>query len=100
MDVTCVNANIVSKLRDSKGMDFLDFKQVIAKGLIGMYHSRSRNPETIKHSKRSFVPTSAAIHLPEITDVRGKCEYCKNEGKESKTFIKCSNWSPIKKLLC
>ena len=52
MDMACMNARMVSILRDPKGVELLDFKQVVAKGLIGIYNTRSRNPPSIKQSKR------------------------------------------------
>ena len=89
MDMACVNAHVVSILRDPKGVELLDFKQDVAKGLIGIYNTRSRNPPSIKQSKRSFQPKPVPIHLPVVGSTRGKCEYCKNEGKENKSYIKC-----------
>ena len=89
MDMARVNAHMVSILRDPKGVKLLDFKQVVAKGLIRIYNTRSRNPPSIKQSKRSFQPTPVPIHLPVGGSTRGKCEYCKNEGKENKSYIKC-----------
>ena len=48
MDMACVNAHVVSILKDPKGVELLDFKQVVAKGLIGIYNTQSRNPPSIK----------------------------------------------------
>ena len=81
--------HVVSILRDPKGVELLDFKQVVTKGLIGIYNTRSRNPPSINQSKRSFQPTPVPIHLPVVGSTRGKCEYCKNEGTENKSYIKC-----------
>ena len=70
MDMARVNAHVVSILRDPKGVELLDFKQVVAKGLIGIYNTRSRNPPSIKQSKCSFQPTPVPIHLPVVGSTR------------------------------
>lgn len=90
MDIACVNAHIIFKTLDPKGMDLLDFKQVVARGMIGDYNCRQRNPMSHRVSKRSMAPAGVPLHLPEITANRGKCRYCYDEGKENKTFIKCN----------
>ena len=84
MDIACVNAYLVCKIIDPKAMDLLDFKQVIAKGLIG--NCRSRNPAPYKQLKRSSFPTSVPTHLPDVDTVR----YCAAEGKENKIYIRCN----------
>ena len=86
MDIACVNANLVSKIIGPKAMDLLDFKQVIAKGLIGKYNCRLRNPATYKQSKQSCFPTSVPTHLPDVDTVHGKCRYCADEGKRKENL--------------
>ena len=79
-----VNSYIVySKLTQNK-LSHNDFNVAVAKCLIGNYNSRKRNPLTSRPTNRS------SIHFPELEPSRGRCHYCKNEGKENRTFIKCN----------
>ena len=91
-DMALVNSYIVySKLTQNK-LSHYDFNVAVAKGLIGNYNSRKRNPLTFRPTKRSSsnFPTEIPLHLPELEPSRGRCHYCKNEGKENRTFIKCN----------
>ena len=89
MDMACVNAHIVYKNLNPRGMELLDFKIVIGKSLIGCYSSRARNVSQARCSKRSVLPAAVPLHLPVVLNTRSKCVYCSSEGKENKTFIHC-----------
>ena len=89
MDIACVNAHAIYKMMNPTGMELLDFKQVVAKAMIGNYNCRQRNQAEMRTSRRSVTPASVPLHLPIIVD-RGKCKFCYDEGIENKTFIKCA----------
>ena len=80
-----VNAYIVyGKLTQNK-LSHPDFQVIVAKSLIGYYNNRRRNPQklrTTKHVSGNF-STETPFHLPEIEPSRGRCCYCKNQGKEN-----------------
>ena len=90
MDMACVNAHVIYKDLNPKGMELLDFKQVISKNMIGHYNCRQRNQADMRASRRSFTPASVPLHLPIIDGQRGKCKYCYDAGIENKTSIKCA----------
>ena len=78
-----VNSYIVySKLTQNK-LSHYAFNVAVAKGLIGNYNSRKRNPLTFRSSKRSSsnFPAEIPLHLPELEPSRGRCHCFKNEGK-------------------
>ena len=68
-------------------MKLLDFKIVLAKLLIGMYNSHSRNTPVSHVSRREVLPASVLLPLPVLQTTRGKCRHCYNGGIENKTYI-------------
>ena len=86
MDMARVNAHVVSILRDPKGVELLNFKQVVAKGLIGIYNTRSRNPASIKQSKRSFQPTPVPILLPVVGTHAGSVNTARMKGRKTRAI--------------
>ena len=80
-----VNAYIVyGKLTQNK-LSHPDFQVIVAKSLIGYYNNRRRNPQKLRTTKRvnGNFSTETPSHLPEIEPSRGRCCYCKNQGKEN-----------------
>ena len=85
-----VNAYIAYGKLTQKKLSHLDFQVILAKSLIGNYKNRRRNPQTLRTIKRvsGNFPTETISHLPELEPNRGRCLYCKNQGKENKTFVR------------
>ena len=91
-DMALFNAYIVYGKLTQKKLSHLDFQVIVVKSLIGNYTNWRRNPQTFrttKHVKSNFV-TETPSHLPELEPSRGRCHYCKNQGKEDRTFVKFS----------
>ena len=76
MEVACVNAHLVYKSLELRGMELLDYKIVVSKHHIGNYNCRARNATSSQLSKRSVHPTSVPLHLPVVKAKRGRCAYC------------------------
>ena len=93
LDVALVNAFIVFQSLRPTSLSLLDYKLIVAKGLIGLYCSRKRAfPESRPSKRRSLSQVSPAdlpTHLPEFEASHKRCFYCKNEGKENKTYVQC-----------
>jgi len=92
IDVALVNSHIIySKLGDK--LSLLEYKIVIANALIGRYSNRKRAFPTCRPSKRRSlepsVPMNVPNHLPAFLASRKRCQYCKNEGLDNKTFVFC-----------
>ena len=94
MDVALVNSHIVYQSIGGSKLSLLDFKIVVAQNLIGKYTNRQRSFPQNRPSKRRFLeepgPANLPDHLPEYQVQRGRCHYCKIEGKDMKTFVKCT----------
>ena len=79
------NAYIVyGKLTQNK-LPHPDFQVIVAKSLIGYYNNPRRNPQKLRTTKRvsGNFSTETPSHLPELEPSRGRCRYCKNQGKEN-----------------
>ena len=92
MDVALVNSHIVySKLWND--ICLLDFKIVIATSLIGRYSNRQRSYPTGHTNKRksleASVPAPLPMHLLTFQSTRKRCQYCRKEGLDNKTFVSC-----------
>ena len=93
MDIACTNGFIVfNMLYPEKKFTTLDFKVAVAKSLIGRYNNRLRSVKQIQPTKRieTTAPLEEPPHLPEFMEKRGRCEYCKVNDKENRTFVKCT----------
>ena len=60
MDIDLVNSHVAYKALYPKGMELLDFKNAIAKSLIGAYNNRCRNTLITHISRREVLP--ALLH--------------------------------------
>ena len=93
MDVSVVNSlYIYNKIcKENSQMSLLDFKFCVARALIGKFSSRQRTAPSSRPSKRSR-PESCPVlgHLPEFVDKRVRCFKCASEGKEQRTFVRCT----------
>ena len=74
-----------------KKLFHLDFQVIVTKSLISNYDNCRRNPQTTRCGCGSF-PIEAASHLLGLKPNRCKCHYCKNQGKEHRTFVKCNTF--------
>ena len=95
MDVACVNDLIVYNMIHQNDLTLLDYKTIVSTHLIGRYTSRSRAPQELKaQSKRKhqqqFKPSNLPAHLPEFQYSQKRCEYCRKEGFDRKTFVECT----------
>ena len=81
---------VYDKLTQKK-LFHLDFQVIVTKSLISNYDNFRRNPQTTRCSCRSF-PTEIPSHLLGLKPNRCKCHYCKNQGKEHRTFVKCNTF--------
>ena len=63
----------------------------MTKSLISNYDNCRRNPQTTRCGCGSF-PIETASHLLGLKPNRCKCHYCKNQGKEHRTFVKCNTF--------
>ena len=93
IDIAIVNSYIgYTKLGNS--ISLLDFKIAVAKSLIGRYSNRQRSFPLSRTSKRKALEWSLLMeiptHLPEFNKKRMRCNFCKNEGADQKTFVSCS----------
>ena len=92
MDVGLVNSHIIHT-KVGGDLSLLEYKIVVANMLIGRYTNRKRSFPSCRASKRrsleSSVPMDVPNHLPVFLEVRKRCQYCKNEGKDNKTFVSC-----------
>ena len=80
MDISVVNFYAIYKVLYLKGMELIDFKIVLAKSLIGMYNSRSRNTPVSHVSRQEVLPAGVPLDLPVLQTKRGKCRYCYTGG--------------------
>ena len=87
MDISVVNSYAIYKVMYPKGMELLDFKIVLAKSLIGIYNSRSRNTPVSHVSYRKVLPASVPLHLPILQTTRGNVDTAiLEELKTKRTF--------------
>ena len=78
MDVALVNSFISFEALGRTGLEFLDFKIVVAKALIGRYVSRKISfPETRPSKRRAHRsgPAGVPLHFPEFLTETGRCVY-------------------------
>ena len=83
-----MNSHIVYiKLVNS--ISLLDFKIALAKSLIERYSNRQRSFPLSRTIKRkvleSSLPKEIPTHMPEFSEKRIQCNFCKNEGADHKT---------------
>ena len=86
MEVDLVSSHIVYQHLNGN-LNLLDFKIVIANFSIGKHSNHQR---AFPH-QRAFQagPANTPDHLPEYQVSRQQCMYCKTDGKDIKTFVKC-----------
>lgn len=89
-DLSLINAciihnQIVSEGTPGKVLSGLEYRQEIARTLIGNFSSRNRNTPHPKSSVKVSLPT----HEIEKEDVRRRCFICSREKKDIKTNTKC-----------
>ena len=77
-----------------KKLFHLDFQVIVTKSLISNYDNCRRNPQTTRCGCGSF-PIETASHLLGLKPNRCKCHYCKNQGKEHRTFVKCNTFGVL-----
>ena len=92
IDIAIVNSHIVyTKLGNS--IFLLDFKIVVAKSLIRRYSNRQRSFPLSRTSKQkaleSSLPKEIPTYMPGLNKKRMRCNFCKNEGADHKTFLSC-----------
>ena len=90
-DMALVNAYMVYGELTLKKLAHLDFQVIVAKSLIGNYNNQRGNPQKFRTTKRvsGNFSTKTPSHLPELVPSHGRCHYCKNQGKQNGTFVKC-----------
>ena len=91
-DIAAVNAYMVYGELTLKKLAHLDFQVIVAKSLIGNYNNQRGNPQKFRTTKRvsGNFSTKTPSHLPELVPSHGRCHYCKNQGKQNETFVKCN----------
>ena len=92
IDIAIVNSHIVyTKLGNS--ISLLDFRIIVAKSLIGRYSNQQQSFPLSRTSKRkaleSSLPKEIPTHMPEFKKKCMRCNFCKNEGADYKTFVSC-----------
>ena len=104
MDISVVNSRAIYKGLYPKGMELLELKLVLAKSLIGLYNSRSRNTLVRHVSRREVLPASVQLHLQVLQKTGRKCRHCYTGGIKNKTYIQGNTcgafraWFPAKDL--
>ena len=84
IDIAIVNSHILyTKLGYS--IFLLDFKIVVAKSLIG----RQRSFPLSRTSNRKALAKEIPTHMLQFNQKRMRCNFCKNEGADHKTFVSC-----------
>ncbi|XP_055711432.1 uncharacterized protein LOC129806687 [Phlebotomus papatasi] len=84
----CIVYNEMSQEKDiGRSLTLLQFRQEVARCLIGDYRSRTRAPPTIRHSNELLQPLQ---HCPVWIKIRSRCHLCYTKNKvDSRTFCKC-----------
>ena len=80
MDISVVNSRAIYKGLYPKGMELLELKLVLAKSLIGLYNSRSRNTLVRHVYRREVLPASVQLNLQVLQKTRRKCRHCYTGG--------------------
>ena len=92
LDVALVNAHIIYQ-KLGKEISLIDFKIVIANGLIGKYSNRQRSFPSSRPTKRksfeSTGPSRGVGHIVTFQATRSRCHYCKDAGRDLKVFSYC-----------
>ena len=89
-NMALLNSHIVYGKLTQRKSSHLDFQVTEAKSIIGNYNNWRRNPQifaTTKHVSNTF-PTETQSYLPKLEPSRGRCHYCKNQGKKTKHLLK------------
>ena len=88
-----VRAQMVAYTKLSNSNSLLDFKIVVSKSLIGRFSNQQRSFPLSRTSKRkaleSSLPKEIPTHMPEFNEECMRCNFCKNEGADHKTFVSC-----------
>ena len=92
INIAFANSHTVhTKLGNS--ISLLDFKTVVAKSLTGRYSNQQPCFTLSRTSKRkalkSSLPKEIPTHISEFNEKRIRCNFCKNEGADHKTFVSC-----------
>ncbi|XP_055714682.1 uncharacterized protein LOC129808804 isoform X2 [Phlebotomus papatasi] len=84
----CIVYNEMSQEKNiGRSLTLLQFRQEVARCLIGDYRSRTRAPPTIRHSNELLQPLQ---HCPVWIKIRSRCHLCYTKNKvDSRTFCKC-----------
>ena len=87
----CCVYNDLETLRDPahKRMKNLDFRQVIARGLIGGYSNRKRSVPQAPKRKSSVSSAIKPDHVMVKSSQRNRCTQCKKNKKENRTYNIC-----------
>lgn len=89
MDICVSNSFVVFDMIRPNKLDFLNWKILIAKRLIGFYCSRKRNPKRQRSSGslEGLAARQCKSHLPVIAETRARCKFCQTENR---TNIRCN----------
>lgn len=102
LDIAVNNSHCVySQLKTERDPDYkiitpLEYRQIIARGLIGQYSNRQRNPPSapVRGSRSQCVlPTPTPEHSLARSERRKRCAHCAKSGIENRTDSFCDTCS-------